>query len=142
MQGYIRVPLIQGIEISEFINLICFGFEEEEGWNSGAKDNRGDSFDTARCWNNRDFKGNDWIFTHQAAKSSQTRTDTTFTEEGFSNLDIASAMAMEVEETEGKTVLCLLTDPDGTPLGSSVYLPQNTEPQHLQQIVNQLLKNV
>ncbi|CAN6569945.1 unnamed protein product [Malus baccata var. baccata] len=50
-------------------------------------------------------------------------------------------MAMEVEETEGKTVLCLLTDPDGTPLGSSVYLPQNTEPQHLQQIVNQLLKN-
>ncbi|RXH90690.1 hypothetical protein DVH24_035454 [Malus domestica] len=50
-------------------------------------------------------------------------------------------MAMELEEAEGKTVLCLLTDPDGTPLGSSVYLPQNTEPQHLQQIVNQLLKN-
>lgn len=53
--------------------------------------------------------------------------------------------AMEVEEAAavaGKNVMCLLTDPDGTPLGNSVYLPQDTGPLHLQRIVNQLLDNV
>jgi len=39
-------------------------------------------------------------------------------------------------------VMCLLTDPDGTPLGSPMYLPQNAGPQHLNQIVNKLLNNV
>lgn len=50
-------------------------------------------------------------------------------------------MTME-DETAGKNVMCLLTDPEDTPLGKSMYLPQNTGPQHLQQIVNQLLNNV
>ncbi|KHN00752.1 Notchless protein like [Glycine soja] len=38
-------------------------------------------------------------------------------------------------------VMCLLTDPDGTPLGAPMYLPQNAGPQHLIQIVNKLLNN-
>lgn len=52
-------------------------------------------------------------------------------------------MEMETEQAEtGKSVMCLLTDPEGTPLGGSMYLPQNVGPLQLQQIVNQLLKNV
>lgn len=39
-------------------------------------------------------------------------------------------------------VMCLLTDPDGNPLGAPIYLPQNAGPQQLQQIVNKLLNNV
>lgn len=39
-------------------------------------------------------------------------------------------------------VMCLLTDPEGTPLGSPMYLPQNAGPQQLNQIVNKLLSNV
>lgn len=38
-------------------------------------------------------------------------------------------------------VMCLLTDPEGTPLGSPMYLPQNAGPQQLNQIVNKLLSN-
>jgi ribosome assembly protein 4 len=38
-------------------------------------------------------------------------------------------------------VLCLLNNPDGSPLGAPMYLPQNVAPQHLQQIVNKLLDN-
>ncbi|PNY11684.1 notchless protein [Trifolium pratense] len=38
-------------------------------------------------------------------------------------------------------VMCLLTDPDGAPLGAPMYLPQNIGPQQLQLIVNQLLRN-
>ncbi|BAT95872.1 hypothetical protein VIGAN_08269600, partial [Vigna angularis var. angularis] len=38
-------------------------------------------------------------------------------------------------------VMCLLTDLDGTPLGSPMYLPQNAGPQHLNQIVNKLQNN-
>ncbi|KAL5173564.1 Notchless [Glycine soja] len=38
-------------------------------------------------------------------------------------------------------VMCLLTDPDGTPFGAPMYLPQNAGPQHLNQIVNKLLNN-
>ncbi|KAG2384591.1 Notchless protein-like protein [Vigna angularis] len=38
-------------------------------------------------------------------------------------------------------VMCLLTDTDGTPLGSPMYLPQNAGPQHLNQIVNKLQNN-
>ncbi|EXB37371.1 Notchless-like protein [Morus notabilis] len=47
---------------------------------------------------------------------------------------------MEVKAPE-HNVMCLLTDPEGTPLGPTMYLPQNTGPPQLQQIVNQLLKN-
>ncbi|KAK9913047.1 hypothetical protein M0R45_036873 [Rubus argutus] len=45
------------------------------------------------------------------------------------------------DEAAGKNVMCLLTDPEDNPLGKAMYLPQNTGPQHLQQIVNQLLNN-
>ncbi|KOM24971.1 hypothetical protein LR48_Vigan34s001000 [Vigna angularis] len=38
-------------------------------------------------------------------------------------------------------VMCLLTDPDGTPLGSPMYLPQIVGPQHLNQIFNKLQNN-
>lgn len=46
----------------------------------------------------------------------------------------------QMEET--KNVMCLLTDPEGTPLGSPMYIPQNTVPQQLQELVNKLLNNV
>ena len=49
---------------------------------------------------------------------------------------------MEVETEQGKSVMCLFTDPEGTPLGGTMYLPQNVDPLQLQQIVNTLLKNV
>ncbi|GAU34431.1 hypothetical protein TSUD_393840 [Trifolium subterraneum] len=39
------------------------------------------------------------------------------------------------------SVMCLLTNTDGTPLAAPMYLPQNIAPQHLQLIVNQLLHN-
>ncbi|KAL6129956.1 hypothetical protein ACLB2K_068338 [Fragaria x ananassa] len=48
-------------------------------------------------------------------------------------------MAMEVEAE--RTVMCLLTDPDDTPLGQFMYLPQHTTTLQLQQIVNRLLQN-
>ncbi|KAK7846318.1 notchless protein like protein [Quercus suber] len=47
----------------------------------------------------------------------------------------------EQRETSNK-VMCLLTDPEGTPLGVPMYLPQIAGPQQLQQMVNQLLNNV
>ncbi|PON97901.1 Guanine nucleotide-binding protein, beta subunit [Trema orientale] len=51
-------------------------------------------------------------------------------------------MGGEVEaQTPVQSVLCLLKDPHGTPLGSSMFLPRTVGPQHLQQIVNQLLNN-
>jgi hypothetical protein len=49
---------------------------EDRRWRNPRGRNR-----TAR--NSRNFKGNDWIFTHQAAKSSGARTDETFIEEGW-----------------------------------------------------------
>ncbi|KAJ0038289.1 hypothetical protein Pint_23960 [Pistacia integerrima] len=48
---------------------------------------------------------------------------------------------MEVETEMTNNVMCLLTDPEGTPLGAPMYLPQNAGPQQLQQIVNKLLNN-
>ncbi|GMY22460.1 notchless protein homolog [Fagus crenata] len=52
---------------------------------------------------------------------------------------------MEVEEEQREMttnkVMCLLTDPEGTPLGAPMYLPQNAGPQELQQMVNKLLNN-
>ena len=50
---------------------------------------------------------------------------------------------MEVETEEAsKTVLCLFTDPEGAPLRTPMFLPQNAGPPQLQQIVNTLLHNV
>lgn len=46
------------------------------------------------------------------------------------------------ETSSGNNVMCLLTDPEGEPLGSSLYLPQNVGPPQLQEIVNKLLSNV
>ncbi|KAG4188110.1 Notchless -like protein [Gossypium arboreum] len=51
-------------------------------------------------------------------------------------------MEVETEQGEtGKSVMCVLTDPEGTTLGGTMYLPQNVGPVQLQQIVNTLLKN-
>jgi hypothetical protein len=38
--------------------------------------------------------------------------------------------------------MCQLLSPEGDPLGSALYLPQNVGPPQLQEIVNQLLHNV
>lgn len=54
-------------------------------------------------------------------------------------------MEVEGEQRETMTsdkVMCLLTDPEGTHLGAPMYLPQDTGPQQLQQMVNKLLNNV
>ncbi|XP_057498668.1 notchless protein homolog isoform X2 [Actinidia eriantha] len=58
----------------------------------------------------------------------------------------ASVSAMEVEEGEeerelNNNVMSQLTDPEGTPLGPPMYLPQNAGPKELQQMVNKLLNN-
>ncbi|XVE76756.1 hypothetical protein DITRI_Ditri13aG0006500 [Diplodiscus trichospermus] len=51
-------------------------------------------------------------------------------------------MEVETEQGEtGKSVMCVLTDPEGNPLGGTMYFPQNVGPLQLQQIVNTLLKN-
>lgn len=49
---------------------------------------------------------------------------------------------MEVKTEMTNNVMCLLTDPEGNPLGAPMYLPQNAGPQQLQQIVKKLLNNV
>lgn len=46
------------------------------------------------------------------------------------------------EQKPMKNVMCLLSDPEGAPLGPSMYLPENVGPVQLQEVVNQLLKNV
>ncbi|XP_077250892.1 WD-40 repeat family protein / notchless protein [Tasmannia lanceolata] len=49
---------------------------------------------------------------------------------------------MEVEEQTGiNNVMCLLTDPEGEPLGAPMYLPQNAGPPQLHEVVNKLLNN-
>lgn len=57
--------------------------------------------------------------------------------------------AMEEEERDmrsnsnsNNSVICLLTNPEGEPLGAPLYLPQNSGPPQLQEIVNKLLNNV
>ena len=47
---------------------------------------------------------------------------------------------MEVKNKNN--VMCLLSDPEGNPLGAPMYLPQDAGPKELQIIVNQLLTNV
>lgn len=39
------------------------------------------------------------------------------------------------------SVMCLFTNPEGDPLGASLYLPQDAGPPQLQEIVNKLLQN-
>nr|GMC86757.1 notchless protein homolog [Ipomoea batatas] len=39
------------------------------------------------------------------------------------------------------SVMCRLTDPEGTPLGTSMYLPEIAGPKELNQMVNKLLNN-
>ncbi|RYQ81662.1 hypothetical protein Ahy_B10g100289 [Arachis hypogaea] len=45
------------------------------------------------------------------------------------------------DTTTINNVMCLLTHPDGAPLGAPMYLPQNAGPQQLQLIVNKILDN-
>lgn len=49
---------------------------------------------------------------------------------------------MEEDQSDVNNVMCQLADPEGTPLGAPMYLPQNAGPQQLQLIVNKLLNNV
>ncbi|KAL9257904.1 Notchless protein-like protein, partial [Drosera capensis] len=44
-------------------------------------------------------------------------------------------------ESSNNNVMCQLTDPEGTPLGAAMYLPQSAGPKELHQIVNKLLNN-
>jgi ribosome assembly protein 4 len=46
-----------------------------------------------------------------------------------------------MDTDEGKTVMCLLTDPEGTHLGSAMYIPQKAGPLQLTQLVNRFLDN-
>ncbi|KAI3830932.1 hypothetical protein MKX03_010230 [Papaver bracteatum] len=52
---------------------------------------------------------------------------------------------MEAQEQKdmdsNSNIMCLLTDPEGTPLGPSMFLPHNAGPPQLQQLVNKLLNN-
>ncbi|KAL4205328.1 hypothetical protein AMTRI_Chr01g114070 [Amborella trichopoda] len=45
------------------------------------------------------------------------------------------------DQEKGNNLLCLLTDPEGTPLGLPLYLPQDAGPAQLQDLVNTLLHN-
>ncbi|KAM0938175.1 putative transcription factor WD40-like family [Dioscorea sansibarensis] len=60
----------------------------------------------------------------------------------MAGVKMMEAVEMQGSETSsGNNVMCLLTDPEGEPLGSSLYLPQNVGPPQLQEIVNKLLSN-
>ncbi|XP_073108679.1 notchless protein homolog isoform X2 [Elaeis guineensis] len=52
-----------------------------------------------------------------------------------------AAMDEGREMNNNNTVMCLLTNPEGEPLGAPLYLPQNAGPPQLQEIVNKLLNN-
>ncbi|KNA23871.1 hypothetical protein SOVF_021080 [Spinacia oleracea] len=47
----------------------------------------------------------------------------------------------EMENGNSVSVMCQLADPEGNPLGTAMFLPQNAGPKELQQIVNTLLSN-
>ncbi|KAG1346954.1 notchless protein [Cocos nucifera] len=53
-----------------------------------------------------------------------------------------AAMDEGREMNSSNTVMCLLTNAEGEPLGAPLYLPQNAGPPQLQEIVNKLLNNV
>lgn len=46
------------------------------------------------------------------------------------------------EIISNNSVMCLLTNLEGEPLGAPLYLPQNAGPLQLQQLVNKLHQNV
>ncbi|KAF2571738.1 hypothetical protein F2Q70_00004646 [Brassica cretica] len=52
-------------------------------------------------------------------------------------------MNMETRSEGGmsNTVMCVLTDPEGTHLGSSMYIPQTAGPLQLTQLVNKFRNN-
>ncbi|WOG84806.1 hypothetical protein DCAR_0103991 [Daucus carota subsp. sativus] len=50
-------------------------------------------------------------------------------------------MEAEMEVKNKNNVMCLLSDPEGNPLGAPMYLPQDAGPKELQITVNQLLTN-
>ncbi|CAA7026815.1 unnamed protein product [Microthlaspi erraticum] len=50
-------------------------------------------------------------------------------------------MGTEESEMAERTVMCLLTDAEGTPLGSAMYIPHNAGPSQLTHFVNTLLNN-
>ncbi|XP_042003457.1 notchless protein homolog [Salvia splendens] len=55
---------------------------------------------------------------------------------------VAAAQVVAAEEREeSHRVICQLTDPEGTPLGLPIFLPETAGPKELQQLVNQLLNN-
>nr|GLL17100.1 notchless protein homolog [Ipomoea trifida] len=63
------------------------------------------------------------------------------------NLQQKMSEAMDVEapvpllRDSTSSVMCRLTDPEGTPLGTSMYLPEIAGPKELNQMVNKLLNN-
>ena len=50
--------------------------------------------------------------------------------------------AIEQQRELNNSVMCQLSDPEGTPLGPPLYLPQSAGPKELVQMVNKLLNNV
>lgn len=49
---------------------------------------------------------------------------------------------IEQQREVNNSVMCQLSDPEGTTLGPPLYLPQNAGPKELTQMVNKLLNNV
>lgn len=49
--------------------------------------------------------------------------------------------AIEQQREVNNSVMCQLSDPEGTPLGPPLYLPQSAGPKELTQMVNKLLNN-
>ncbi|CAH2073846.1 unnamed protein product [Thlaspi arvense] len=51
-------------------------------------------------------------------------------------------MGPQESEMANETVMCLLTDAEGTPLGSAMYIPHDAGPLQLTHFVNTFLNNV
>ncbi|KAG6403054.1 hypothetical protein SASPL_135271 [Salvia splendens] len=57
-------------------------------------------------------------------------------------MEVEAAEFGRAEEREqSHRVICQLTDAEGTPLGSPIFLPETAGPKELQHLVNQLLNN-
>ncbi|CAN6866500.1 unnamed protein product [Brassica oleracea] len=54
---------------------------------------------------------------------------------------LSSNIEQEASEMEMNTVMCLLTDAEGTPLGSAMYIPHNAGHLQLTNLVNTFLNN-
>ena len=55
---------------------------------------------------------------------------------------LSSNIEPEASEMAMNTVMCLLTDAEGTPLGSAMYIPHNAGHLQLTNLVNTFLNNV